>query len=221
MTFFITGTDTAVGKTYFTAWLVRSWRRAGLNGVGLKPLATGDRADAQALYEAADRTLPIEVINPLFFQEPAAPLVAARAEGKELTAEQIRAAVANQLRFVGAAQPPITHVVIEGVGGWRVPLAEGFGVREWARELGFPVIIVALNRLGVLNHTLLTVESVQAAGLSVAAIILNEGPAKATSNLALESNADCLRSFLGKVPILQLSDVTLWNALTVREGPFS
>ena len=98
------------------------------------------------------------------------------------------------------------YLAVEGVGGWRVPLAPGYEVREWARDLALPVVVVALNRLGVINHTLLTVESIHAAGLTCAGVVLNAGPEANASpdfDFARSHNVLLLRDILG-LPILEL-----------------
>jgi len=166
--FFITGTDTDVGKTWFTCWLVRSWRAQGHDAVGLKPISTGDRQDAILLREASGNSLTLDEINPVHFQEPAAPLVAAHAENREIN-------FIAQNQSIHKLQSRFSHLAIEGVGGWRVPLAPGYEVRDWARDLALPVVVVARAGLGTLNHTLLTVESIQQAGLTCAGIVLNAG----------------------------------------------
>ncbi len=190
--FFITGTDTGVGKTFFTAWLVRSWRAGGWNAAALKPVSTGDRDDAVLLREASGGVLSLDETNPIHLREPAAPLLAARLENRHLdfTAEN-RAIASLCARFSPCA--------VEGVGGWRTPLAPGYDVRDWASELALPVAVVALNRLGVLNHTLLTVESIRTAGLECAGVVLNDGgdPSDAAGfNLARSHNAGLLRELL-------------------------
>jgi dethiobiotin synthetase len=167
--YFITGTDTGVGKTWFTRWLVRAWRANGHHAVGLKPISSGDRDDAVLLREASSNALTLDEINPIHFLQPAAPLIAARAENRQIDFPALNASIAESTKR-------FSHVAVEGVGGWRVPLAPGYEVRDWARDLALPVVVVALNRLGVLNHTLLTVESIQDAGLTCAAVVVNAGP---------------------------------------------
>ncbi len=167
--YFITGTDTGIGKTWFTRWLVRAWRLQGYNAVGLKPISSGDRDDAVFLREASGNVLSLDETNPIHFLQPAAPLIAARTENRTIDFPTLnRSILTTANRF--------SHVAVEGVGGWRVPLASGYEVRDWARDLALPVVVVALNRLGVLNHTLLTLESIHAAGLTCAAVVLNAGP---------------------------------------------
>ncbi len=210
--FFITGTDTGVGKTYVTTWLVQNWRHLGLNGVGLKPLATGDRDDGLRLLEASGGVLSLDQVNPLYLREPAAPVVAARAEGRELTGREVSQTVHRQLEALSLMD--VSHVALEGVGGWRVPLANGYEIRDLAVELSWPVVVVALNRLGVINHTLLTVESILATGLQCAGVVLNEGPADdpecCKRNLAITTSAGLLRDGLGSglTPVFELNRTT-------------
>jgi dethiobiotin synthetase len=196
--YFITGTDTGVGKTWFTSWLVRAWRAAGHDAAALKPISTGDRRDALLLREASGNRLSLDETNPVHLREPAAPLVAARAENRPIDFAALNRAIAGH----GARFSPLA---VEGVGGWRVPLAPGYDVRDWARDLALPVVVVALNRLGLLNHTLLTVESIRDAGLTCAGIVVNDGPGPASPDfdLARRANAPLLREILA-LPVLEL-----------------
>jgi dethiobiotin synthetase len=194
--FFITGTDTGVGKTWFTCWLVRAWRAQGHNAAGLKPISTGDREDARLLEQANDFRLALDQINPIHFREPAAPLFAARAENRSIDFVALN-------RDITAMS--FSHFAVEGVGGWRVPLAPGYEVRDWARDLGLPVVVVARGTLGTLNHTLLTVDSIRAAGLTCAGLVVNAGPGESLPDLDLarSRNAACLRELVA-LPVLEL-----------------
>jgi dethiobiotin synthetase len=212
--FFITGTDTGVGKTWFTCWLIRSWRARGHDAAGLKPISTGDRGDAMLLREASGNILTLDEINPVHFREPAAPLIAAREENQEID-------FTAQNRAIHAFRSRFSHLAVEGVGGWRVPLAPGYDVRDWARDLALPVVVVARAGLGTLNHTLLTVESIQRAGLVCAGVVLNTGAeengdamspdldlARRTNRALLESllllpvfDLDGLAQAAGKIPV--------------------
>jgi dethiobiotin synthetase len=196
MHFFITGTDTGVGKTHFTAWLVQAWRRAGLDAVALKPIASGDREDAVALQRAMDSRLSLDEINPLHFREPAAPIVAAALENRTIDFAKLNATIRDTAaRF--------THVAVEGVGGWRVPLAKNYEVRDWARDLALPVVVVARGRLGTLNHTQLTVESIRAAGVTCAGIVVNAGAEDSPDlDLVLGRNVALLRDLLA-LPVFE------------------
>jgi dethiobiotin synthetase len=120
-------------------------------------------------------------------------------------------------RTVLATAAQFSHVAVEGVGGWRVPLAPGYEVRDWARDLGLPVVIVARAGLGTLNHTLLTVESIRAAGVTCAGIVLNPGALpEGDSTLARRTNGALLQDLLG-LPVFQgegateaAGEVPLW-----------
>lgn len=188
--YFITGTDTEVGKTHVTAALAAAWRAAGVPVRAIKPLATGEPwpgGDARALGAAAGHPPLVHLCLP----EPAAPARSAALAGVEIDPPRLLAWLRGEL----GAGPGL----VEGVGGWQVPIAPGFGVPELAVALGFPVLVVAANKLGVLNHTRLTVDAVRAAGLPVAGVVLNDAfgcrPALAAWNLA------DLRESLGGVPV--------------------
>lgn len=162
---FITGTDTEVGKTVVTAAIAASLRAQGTPVRALKPLASGGTApgeDATMLGEAAGHAPLVH----LHLQEPAAPARAARLEGIEIEPEHLL----GWVRASSAGGPAL----VEGVGGFEVPLARGFRVSDLATRLGLPVLIVAANRLGVLNHSLLTVAAVRARGLDPVGIVLND-----------------------------------------------
>ena len=179
---FVTGTDTGVGKTYVTALLTRSLRGAGLDTVALKPLCSGDRRDAEILRAAAGNELSIDEVNPHWFQAPVAPLVAARLEGR-------RVSLAALTEWFETASAGRASVLVEGAGGWLTPLMEQAGAADLCAELGLPVIVVVANRLGCVNHTLLTLESIRSRGLTCQGIILNSLPsppdAAAPTNRAL------------------------------------
>jgi dethiobiotin synthetase len=197
--FFITGTDTDVGKTFFTCWLVRAWRSIGHDAAGLKPISTGDREDAIKIKDALDSRLDLDEINPVHFREPVAPLIAARGEDRSIDFK----AVNQHIRTMHDRFP---HLVVEGVGGWRVPLSDGYEVRDWARDLGFPVVVVARGSLGTLNHTLLTVDSIRAAGLTCAGVVVNSGPDEGLSpdfDLTRRQNVALLRDLLG-LPLFEI-----------------
>ena len=202
--FFITGTDTGIGKTWFICRLLRAWRARGHAAAAVKPLSTGDRRDAELLREAGGNALSLDEINPLHFREPAAPLIAAQAENRVADFPALN-------RHIGALRERFTHFAVEGVGGWRVPLAPGYGVREWARDLALPVVVVARAGLGTLNHTLLTVDSIRDAGLICAGVVLNPGPdanpapgsASPDLDLARRTNLLLLRDIL-LLPVFEL-----------------
>ena len=164
---FITGTDTGVGKTYFTALLTRTLRKEGIPAIALKPVACGDRADAEKLSEAMGGALPIQKINPIHFTTHLSPYAASRMENRPFPWDLLR----SHWKEMSTTHPG--PILVEGVGGWRVPMDSTRSVREWARELSLPVLVVCRASLGTLNHTLLTVDSIRAAGLPIPGIIMN------------------------------------------------
>ena len=166
MNFFVTGTDTDVGKTFFTALLVRTLRRAGIDAVGFKPVACGNWGDVDALVAASDGAEPREAVCPIHFSMPASPLTASWAEQKKIDPARIFAAY-EELNARHAM------VVVEGIGGWRVPITADWSTAELAAALALPVIVVVKNRIGAINHTLLTLEGIARCGLECAGLVLN------------------------------------------------
>ena len=171
---FVTGTDTGIGKTFVSAGLLAVLNAAGKRAVGMKPVASGcvmtprglRNEDAAILLDHSDGTPAYETINPFALREAIAPHIAAREEGVTISLAPLERAFAT-LREAADC------VVVEGVGGWRVPLAEGYDMADFATDLGLPVIIVVGNRLGALNHTLLTVDAIRSRGLEIAGLVIN------------------------------------------------
>jgi len=166
MSFFVTGTDTGVGKTHITSLLLAALRHANIDAVGYKPIACGDRDDARILA-AASGGLPVDAVNPVHFQTPVAPHVAGLLENRRLDPADL---LAGYQRLAAAH----SMVLVEGVGGWEVPLAANYRVADLATALALPVILVAANRLGALNHILLTIGAIHTRGLRCAGIFLNQ-----------------------------------------------
>lgn len=167
--FFITGTDTGVGKTHVAALLLAEFRRRGLRAGAMKPIACGrdGRRDAERYAALMNYEQPLQVLNPVYLPHPLAPLVAARLAGRSIRLSIIRAAFAR----LAAVYDPL---LVEGAGGLLVPIRRNYFVGDLARELGLPLIVVARLGLGTINHTLLTVRQAQAMGLTVRGIILND-----------------------------------------------
>lgn len=191
---FVTGTDTGVGKTVCACALVHALRARGLRVAPMKPVAAGAEARARAGGWANDDTLalvdaagpgapsPAEV-TPLLLREPMAPHVAAAREGRTI---EVAPLVAAHRRLAEAAD----FTVVEGVGGFLVPLSPAEDTRDLAVALGLPVVLVVGLRLGCLNHALLTAEAVSAAGLPLAGWIANAIDPKMA---AAEENVATLR----------------------------
>ncbi len=171
---FIAGTDTGVGKTRVACTLIQTLVHAGRTVVGMKPVASGcswgrdgwRNADAQALLACGNVQADYNDINPYALATATAPHLAAEAAGIILSLDQITACYQRL-----AAQAD--YVVVEGVGGWRVPLGSHAGMDDVARVLGLPVILVVGIRLGAINHALLSMESIQRARVSVCGWIAN------------------------------------------------
>lgn len=189
---FVTGTDTGVGKTYVTALLTRSLRQAGLDTVALKPICCGPRDDVDALCAASEHELTPNETNPIWLDAPAAPLVAARLENTSID-------LAALDRWFEGIQTGRNSLLVEGVGGWAVPVASGQTSADLAEMFGLPVLVVVANKLGCLNHTLLTLESIRARGLTCSGIILNSLTEEAS--VATKTNREILEEFCG-IPIL-------------------
>lgn len=171
---FVTGTDTGVGKTLVAAALVRALSRSGLKTVGMKPVASGSlltpeglrNGDALQLQAAADMARPYEQVNPYAFAPPIAPHIAAREVGVKIELPRILSAFEQLCTGADA-------VVVEGVGGWQVPLADDFAQPDLARALNLPVILVVGLRLGCLNHALLSARAIRADGLTLTGWMAN------------------------------------------------
>lgn len=167
--FFVTGTDTGVGKTLAATALLRAWRDRGLSVAGMKPVASGAvqtpeglrNEDATALLAECSRAWPYATVNPYAFEPPIAPHLAAVEAGVELRVERIAEALAR-LRAGSDV------VVVEGAGGFLVPLAPGRSFADLPRLLDLEVILVVGLRLGCLNHAALTAEAIAARGLTMA-----------------------------------------------------
>ena len=193
MSLFITGTDTGVGKTRVAALLVRALRAAGTDAVGFKPICCGGREDAVALAEASGGAVALNDVNPVWLRPPVAPYTAAMIEGRTADLALVRGKFA-ELRASHAA------VIVEGAGGWLVPVTRDFSMADLAAEFALPVLVVAANRLGVINHTLLTVAAIRASGLKCAGVILNQVQPPADDDAAVVTNAGVLGELLAALP---------------------
>jgi len=194
--FFITGTDTGVGKTYFTACLTRSLRQNSIPAIPLKPISSGDRSDSILLSDATGGAISPAEINPVHFSVPLSPYAASILESKPFPWGILRERIAK------LTQNYLGPFLIEGVGGWRVPIDSTIGIREWAQELALPVVVVARNTVGTLNHTLLTVESIRQANLPIRGLILNEHFSRSDDSSAATNPA--LLQELTSLPILSM-----------------
>jgi dethiobiotin synthetase len=190
----ITGTDTGVGKTIIAAGIVSVLRQSGLTVGVLKPVEAGEPAmDAELLRAAAGSDQPLEEVRPILFPDPVAPMVAAMRAGIEIDLESMN--IAYRRAETRAA------TVVEGAGGLLVPITPTVSFADLFRLWGLELVVVSANRLGVINHTLLTARAAREYGLHVRAIALNEISPIASDPSAL-SNADALRMLLPGIPVV-------------------
>ena len=187
MSLFITGTDTGVGKTHTAIQLLRLLRAGGISCAGMKPICCGDRRDAELLLAESSNGLTIDDINPVRLKTPAAPIVGSLIEEVDIDIEKI-------LTAFRVLQNRVDYVVVEGVGGWLVPIRSDYFVSNLAVEMGLPVLVVAQNRLGCLNHTVLTVRSILQHELRCVGVALDG--ASIVDDVVALTNADILRRIL-------------------------
>lgn len=222
---FVTGTGTEVGKTVVAAAIARTLAAEGLDVNVFKPAVTGleeeGETDHELLRRAAGSTQSDEEIAPYRYQPPVSPHLGAELAGEEIDPERLLAAA-------GAAAAGAGALVCEGVGGLLVPLAGRLSglmpekvdqppylVRNFAADLGLPVVIVASPGLGTINHTLLTVEAAWAAGLEVAAVVLTPWPDEPSE--IERSNRETIAALaeveVKTLPQLDLADPGSWPPL--------
>ncbi|HEX6754281.1 MAG TPA: dethiobiotin synthase [Solirubrobacterales bacterium] len=207
---FVTGTSTEVGKTAVAAVIARTLAAEGKTVAVFKPAVTGLDEDSEPdhalLRRAAGSEQCDEEIAPYRYGPPASPHLAAALAGEEIDPERLRTVARNAAQSANV-------LVCEGVGGLLVPLREDYLIRDFAADLGLPVVIAASPGLGTINHTLLTIEAARAARLEIAAVVLTpwlERPSRIE-----QSNRETIEE-LGKaevevLPRLNLSAPGTWN----------
>ena len=168
-TFFITGTDTGVGKTVLTALLARSLKEKGLQVAALKPICSGGRGDACVLQASLDHVLTLDEVNPWHYRASLAPLLAARREHK-------RVRLPDVLAHIRALQKRFDVLLVEGAGGLLSPLGEGFNTCDLIAALRATPVIVCPNRLGAVNQVLLTLEALPSRARARAQVVLIAPP---------------------------------------------
>lgn len=195
--FFVAGTDTEVGKTYVSCRLLELAQHQGMSSLGLKPVAAGceldgdelKNEDAVALMNSSSIKLPYIQVNPMALPDACSPHIAAALAGKSIGASRL----AGYCR--GALMQKVDFALVEGAGGWRVPISPRETMANLALELNYPVILVVGLRLGCINHALLTAEAIRRDGLQIAGWVANQ----LTSDPMpyLEENLATLKSALG------------------------
>lgn len=200
---FVTGTSTEVGKTVVAAAIARTLAAEGRRVAVFKPAVTGleegGESDHELLRRASGSPQGDAEIAPYRYDPPASPHLAAALAGEEIDPERLRQAAREAAAGAEA-------IVCEGVGGLLVPLSPAYLVRDLAADLGYRLVIVAAPGLGTINHTLLTIEAARAAGLEVAAVVLNPWPDDPTQ--IEQSNRETIAA-LGAVPVLTLPPLDL------------
>lgn len=202
---FVTGTDTEIGKTLVSAAILHALVKTGVRACGMKPVAAGAELrdgqlhndDADMLRAAGNVSLPVAITTPYLLREPAAPHIAAALEGVTIDLVPIIAAYAE----ISAASDAM---VVEGVGGFRVPLNDTTDTADLAVALDLPVILVVGMRLGCISHALLTAEAITARGLVIAGWVANEiGPMQFADENIVALAQRIPAPFLGRVPHLK------------------
>ena len=197
--YFVTGTDTGAGKTWASIALMQAFQKKGYSSCGMKPIASGGSLcndemvsdDAILLIEASTCPAPYELTNPVCFETPSSPNIAADLEGRPIRLKQIMEAYK---KILGHAD----RVIVEGIGGWRTPCLNSEGMATMVKEMQLPVILVVGMRLGCINHALLTQEAILADGVGYAGWIAN---CVAPDYLHTDKNLEYLRSHI-KAPLL-------------------
>jgi dethiobiotin synthetase len=196
---FVTGTGTAVGKTYVAALVAAALQSQGIHVGVYKPVASGCRRegsdlvadDALALWNAAGRPGEPSHVCPQRFEAPLAPPLAARAEGRTVDAGLLRAGIEYW-------RSRSDIVLVEGAGGLLSPVTDDEYVADLARDLGYPLVVVAANELGVISHTLQTLVTAASVGLEVAAVVLNDTRPPSEDDPSRASNFEELRRRMGQ-----------------------
>jgi len=190
---FISGTGTGVGKTLLTGLLLRHLRSTGRRALAIKPFCSGGAGDVDLLRALQDDELSAREVNPFYFREPVAPLVAARKHRR-------RIGLAEVLRKVLTVAQRCDWLLVEGAGGLLAPLGSRFTALDLIARLGCEVIVAAPNKLGTLNHTLLTVRALRAAAVRRLKVVLMDARHPDPS---AESNPRLLAEWLAPAPLFQ------------------
>ncbi len=204
--FIVSGTDTGIGKTWVTIALIKAFQNRGERVLGMKPIASGCEVennelrneDALLIQQAGWQAVDYSLVNPYAFEPPVSPHAAAAKEG-------VRISLAPMLECYETLQGQADRVIIEGVGGWRVPFSGELSLKDLAQALQLPVIMVVGLKLGCINHALLTAEALQGDGVDLRAWVANQ---LETDYLMQDATLQTLESsipapLLGVTPCLQ------------------
>jgi dethiobiotin synthetase len=196
---FITGTGTGVGKTVLTALLLAHLRASGVNALAMKPFSSGGREDALNLLSLQENLLTLNEVNPFFFDQPVAP--AALTKSNTIRLDDV-------VRTIQIVAGRCDVLLVEGIGGLLVPLNGKMTVRDVILGLKCPVYVVSQNRLGTINHTLLTLESLQLAGVKDIKVVMMAGKERDAS---VAKNSQIIRKMSSKNPVFDVPQINFFG----------
>jgi dethiobiotin synthase len=191
---FVTGTDTGAGKTLLTGLLLIHLRRSGKKAWAIKPFCSGVPTDVELFYKIQERELTRDLINPFHFPEPVAPLISSRKHRRKIALEEV-------VKRIRSVQTLCEFLFVEGSGGLLVPLGEGYMVADVVKALRCPVMVAARNKLGAINHALLTAKALNSMGDNVMKVVLMD---RNTSDLASKTNQRILEEILKPIQVFRL-----------------
>ncbi len=197
---FVCGADTGAGKTVITALLTGYARQNGIDAVALKPFCSGSREDVNFLQLFQQSCLPDDTINPWFFQKPLAPYAAIKIKtSKNIFKRPLN--IDSIIGYLGEICHQHKIVFVEGIGGLMVPLMKNFLFIDLISRCGAPAILVSKNRLGTINHTLLSVNILKYYGIKCRCIVLmnEEKP-----DLSARTNSDIIAEFSGEIEVFEI-----------------
>tara|TARA_B100001971_G_C18192384_1_gene539412 strand:+ start:556 stop:1254 length:699 start_codon:yes stop_codon:yes gene_type:complete len=194
---FITGTDTGAGKTVLTALLLEHLRSQGINALAMKPVCTGPRSDVRLLQSLQPGELADDEMNPFWYKAPVAPIFAARKYRKKPTQARLENAVQS-------LRERCDMLLVEGAGGLMVPLANELTWEGVIKSLECSVLVAAKNRLGVINHGLLTINRLQTIGIERFGFCLIDHARARKNGSAEATNLRIMNKFSGKCPVFSI-----------------
>lgn len=192
--YFITGVGTDIGKTYVSCLILKYLNSLGQKTGAFKPIVCGTRNDALNLQKASSSLLTLDEINPIYLKQPLAPLAI-----KNFKFDQ------NHLKLIKTSYGKLLNqcqtLIVEGIGGWEVPLSDKLSMSDIAKMLNIPIIVVVDNYLGALNHFILTLKSIKSANLNCIGFIINNSKRFDNKNLAQKTNPQVFKK-ISLVPCL-------------------
>lgn len=188
---FVTGTDTDCGKTTISVELLKQMKAQGLKTIGFKPIACGDRGDANLLQQHASIQLPYELVNPYYFDEAIAPHIAAKKHDVQINTQKLL----KHLEKLKNYNPDV--IVIEGAGGWRVPINDSETYTELVQAANASIVLVVGVKLGCINHATLTLEALEKDQVNIFGWVANSFD---TNMPAYQENIESLESIFNLYP---------------------